>query len=267
MASDGTDDTVDRGGDVGAVDDESRRVDGDESTDAPDPSPFVWEAELDDDTNDGDERTEPTPSDSAWAADPSPRRTLDPDPYLFAGETARERVDVGRGWVVATSHRLLVFDPDSSGKRFVTVDRPNVVDVGMRGRGHTQVRSYALRAGLYAAVLLVGGLAARSLGVQSLFAASPDVGNTPGVGGLVSLLSLVGTLVGLLVDLLFFGGLALALVALGLGGWYLRGRQPTLVVERAGEDDIELELPSHAVGRRAVEGLERALAEELGVRD
>jgi hypothetical protein len=295
MASDGTDeDESDRVGDVGDPDPVD---DADGATEA---ASFVWEAELDDDTSgeavedahaartrpgetdesdgetdesDGEtdesddpgRRSEPPPSGDARDSGPTPPRTLDPGRYLFTGETVATRVDVGRGWVVATSHRLLAFDPDASGRRFVTVDRPNVVDVRVTGGGSRRVRASALRAGLYAVVLLGGGLAARSLGLGSLFATNVDVGTTPGVGGLVSLLSLVGALVALLVDLLVVGGAVLGLVALGLGVWYTRGRQPTLVVERAGEDALTVPLPSHAVGRRLVDGLERVLAEELAV--
>ncbi|WP_372911495.1 hypothetical protein [Salinigranum sp.] len=284
MASDGTEgDEFDRAGDVGDGDS------ADSADVATEATSFVWEAELDgeasgrsvgethevkgpDDTDDETggsgnpaRRSEAPPTGDARDDGPTPPRTLDPGQYLFTGETVETRVDVGRGWVVATSHRLLTFDPDASGRRFVTVDRPNVVDVRVTGGGGRRVRSSALRAGLYAVVLLVGGLAARSLGLESLFVTNVDVGTTPGVGGLVSLLSLAGALVALLVDLLFVGGAVLGLAALGLGVWYARGRQPTLVVERAGEDALTVPLPSHAVGKRLVDGLERALAEELAV--
>jgi hypothetical protein len=281
MASDGTEgDEFDRASDVG---------DGDSADVTAEATSFVREAELDeaasgrsvgetheakgpDETDDetggsGDPapRSGAPPTGDAGDGGPTPPRTLDPGQYLFTGETVATRVDVGRGWVVATSHRLLTFDPDASGRRFVTVDRPNVVDVRVTGGGSRRVRSSALRAGLYAVVLLGGGLAAHSLGLESLFVTNADVGTTPGVGGLVSLLSLAGALVALLVDLLFVGGAVLGLAALGLGVWYARGRQPTLVVERAGEDALTVPLPSHAVGRRVVDGLERALVEELAV--
>jgi hypothetical protein len=282
MASDGTEgNEFDRAGDAGDADPAD-----DDATEA---TSFVWEAARDEETSgrsvedaheargpDGTDdetdgsvdpapRSGPPPTGDARDDGPTPPRTLDPRHYLFAGETVETRVDVGRGWVVATSHRLLTFDPDASGRRFVTVDRPNVVGVRVTGGGSRRVRSSALRAGLYAVVLLVGGLAARSLGLESLFVTNADVGNTPGVGGLVSLLSLVGALVALLVDLLLVGGAVLGLAALGFGVWYARGRQPTLIVERAGEDALTVSLPSHAVGRRLADGLERALAEELAV--
>lgn len=293
MGSDGTDARDDsdalRGGDVTDARDAAERSGfGDDGDDC---GGFVWDVELDDDRpkrgTTGGERetaeaaeTTDTVGDGTDPADPARdresldrpdgagstvSRTLDPERYLLAGETIAERVDVRRGWVVATSHRLLVFDPESSSTRFVTVERPNVVDVRTTGGGNRRIRSYAGRAGLYGVVLLTGGFVARGLGLRSLFTASPDVGTTPGVSGLVSALSLVGTLASLVVDLLFFGGLAAGLVGLALGVWYVRGRQPTLVVERAGEDDLEFELPSNAVGRRLVDSLERGLSEELAL--
>lgn len=299
MASDGTDDT-DESDAVGDGDDTGRRDADERSGFTPadseaEPASFVWGAEVDDERNDSDERRERTktagesetretaetddlggngtdppdppldgsipdrPSDASSAVS----RTLDPERYLFAGETIVERVDVRRGWVAATSHRLLVFDPEASGTRFVTVERPNVLEVRTTGGGSRRIRSYAVRAGLYAAVLLAGGAVARGLGLRSLFATSPDVGSTLGVGGLVSVLSLVGVLVGLLVDLLVVGGLAAGVAGVALGVWYVRGRQPTLVVERAGETHITLELPSDAIGRRLVDAIEQAFREEL----
>ena len=286
MGADGTDSAAFDGGDDADASDGAVSADGTPNADdATGSTSFVWEDELADDAG---EHAEPTdantgqaagppvtePSDVDAASEPASlgvresapaSSTLDPERYLLAGESVVERVDVRRGWVVATSHRLLVFDPDSSGKRFETVDRPNVVDVRTTGGGSRRVRSYALRAGLYAIVLGGGGVMARSLGLGSLFATAPGVGNTPGVGGLVSVLSLVGALVGFLVDLLFVGAFVAGTLALALGVWYVRGRQPTLVVERAGEEALELDLPSPAVGRRAVEGLERALGAELTV--
>lgn len=280
MGSDGTDSTDDSdafgGRDVTDVRDADDRSDVEEADDERDQrGTAAGENETSesreasdtagDETNSADRAFDGEPLDGPHGANSTVSRTLDPERYLLAGETIAERVDVRRGWVVATSHRLLVFDPESSGTRFVTVERPNVVDVRTTGGGSQRIRSYALRAGLYAVVLLTGGFVARGLGLRSLFTANPDVGTTPGVGGLVSALSLVGTLVGVVVDLLLFSGLAAGVVGLALGVWYVRGRQPTLVVERAGEADVELELPSNAVGRRLVDGLERAFSEELAL--
>lgn len=260
----------DGGGSGGGFDGPSPNEDSRESDG--EPTSFVWDDVSDRTAQEGggdpvlDAEPEPgavSSTDVGSGDDSPPRRTLDPERYLLAGETLDEYIDVRRGWVVATSHRLVVFDPDADGKRFVTVDRPNVLDVRTTGGGDSRLRLYAFRAGLYAVALLASGSVARGLGLRDLFTASPDVGSTPGVGGLVSALSLVGALVGLVVDVVFFGGLLTGVVALALYAFYRRGRAPTLVVERAGEDDLELELPSNAVGRRVVARLERAFSDEL----
>lgn len=216
-------------------------------------TPFVW-------TETGDS----PPSDAETArseTDADTRHRLAPERYLLAGETIVEQHDVNAGWVAVTTHRLLVFDPNSRGRRFETVDRPNVVGVGTTGGGSRTIRPYVWRAVGYAVVLLGGGLLVRAAGLQSLFAA-PETG-APGVDGVLSVLSLVGALVGLLVTLLFVAGGLAAVTALGLGAWSLRSREPTLVVERAGDDDIALRLPPTVDGGRLVAGIENALADEL----
>jgi hypothetical protein len=194
---------------------------------------------------------------------------LSPDRYLLAGERVVERVDLGPAWVAATTHRLLVFDPDADPgtRRFEAIDRPNVVGVRVSDEGNPAVLGYASKALLFALILLGGGLVAGSVGLGSLFstASGTGAGTTPGIGGLTSMLSLAGALLGLFVDALRVGGVVAGGAALALGVWYLRGRRPTLVVERAGDDDVTVTLPSRPVGDRVVETLERALADELAV--
>jgi hypothetical protein len=160
---------------------------------------------------------------------------------------------------------VLVFDPTSDGPRFAAVDRPNVVGVRTTHGGDPTVLTLLSRAVVYCVLLLGAGVAARSLGFESLFVLDTGVADTPGIGGLVSMLSLARSLLGLFVDALFVGGVVAGLAAFVLAGWYLRGREPTLVVERAGDDDLSVRLPSRETGDRAVERLERLLADELAV--
>ena len=229
-------------------------------------------SDADDDVADSDDRDGNVDSDERDDIadnddrdDESSRRpsTLSPERYLLAGETIVERVDVGRGWVTATTHRVLVFDPDSDGKRFEAVDRPNVVGVRTRDGGDPTPLAYLPRTVVYSVLLLGGGLVAQSYGLRSLFSVSTDAAEMPGVGGVTSMLSLAGALMGLLVDALLVGGVVAGLAALALAAWYLRSRHPALVIERAGDDDVTFRLPSAAVGDRAVETLERVLSEEL----
>ncbi|WP_380675644.1 hypothetical protein [Salinigranum sp. GCM10025319] len=249
---------------------ESDRASGDAAS-------FVWTTDLstnaaddgdredfDDDDGGGDDDSWDSNVDSDDQDESSERpSTLSPERYLLAGETVTERVDVGRGWVAATTHRVLVFDPDSEGKRFAAVDRPNVVGIRTTDGGDPTPLAYLPRAVVYSVLLLGGGLIARSYGLRSLFSVSPGATEMPGVSGVLSMLSLAGALMGLLVDALLVGGGVAGLAALALAAWYLRSRHPTLVIERAGDDDVTLRLPAAAVGDRAVETLERVLAEEL----
>ncbi|WP_318569797.1 hypothetical protein [Salinigranum marinum] len=223
-----------------------------------DPASFVWSTDLSATETEADAEPESEPEPESEAA-------LSPTRYLLAGEAITERIDVGRGWVVATTHRVLVYDPAAAGTRFTSIDRPNVVGVGTTGGGNATVLGYVSRAVVYAVLLLGSGLVARSFGLRSLFSVSSGAAETPGVGGLLSFLSLAGTLLGLFVDALILGGVVAGLVAVALAVWYLRGRQPTLVVERAGDDDVTIRLPSAAAGQRAVGRLERELADELAV--
>lgn len=219
-----------------------------------DSSGFVWNTPL----SNGGPAPEPNPEPATEPA----LSTLPPERYLLAGEAVVERVDLGRGWVAATTHRVLVFDPEGEGTRFDSVDRPNVVGVRTTTGGDPARLGYVSRAVLYAVLLLGGWLAARSVGLASLFSV-PDADVT-GIGGLLSMLSLAGRLLTLFVDALLVGGAVAALAAAVLAAWYLRGRHPALVVERAGDDDdVTLRLPTAVAGDRAVEALEQVLADEL----
>jgi hypothetical protein len=194
------------------------------------------------------------------------RERLTPERYLLAGETVVDRHETRAGWVAVTTHRLLAFDPEGDGKRFEAVDRANVVAVRTADGGSAELRSALVRALGYAVVLLGGGLVGRSLGLRSLFSTptGTDAGAV-GLGGLLSVLSLVGAFVGLVVDLLLVAGVVAALAAVGLGVWYLRSRRSTLVVERAGEAAVSLAVPTATAGDRIVDALERELHDELAV--
>jgi hypothetical protein len=197
--------------------------------------------------------------------DGSQPATLAPERYLLAGESLVERVDIGHGWIAATTHRVVVFSPDAEGRRFDAIDRPNVVGIRTTDGGDLTVLGYASRAGAYGLLLLGGWIAARAFGLGSLFAVDAGVADAPGVDGLLSMLSLAGTLLDVLVTALLVGGIVAGAAAVVLAGWYYRSRGPALVVERAGGDDVVLQLPSAAVGERAIETLERTLADELAV--
>jgi hypothetical protein len=204
-------------------------------------------------------------------SEPEPPSTggaiLPPERYLLAGERLVERIDVGSGWVVATTHRVVVFDPDDGTRteRFVAIDRPNVVGVRTGGGGDPRLLGYVSRAAVSALLLLGSGAVAESVGLRTLFDTDLAPVGAPGVAGLTSMLAVAGDLLGLLVDVFLVGGSVAAVAAFLLAGAYLRRRRPTLVIERAGGDDVVVRLPSRQSGERAVETLARALADELAV--
>jgi hypothetical protein len=222
----------------------------DDDTDA-----FVW---------DGSVAADPGESpDETAAAGGGQRARLAPERYLFAGERVVQQESLDPGWVAVTTHRLLVFDPDAEGRRFEAVDRLNVVGVTATAGGSPRARSLLPRVAAYAVVLLSCGLAGRAVGLRSLFSSVPETSGAPGVDGLLSVVGLVGSLLGGLVDLLVVAGVVAGLVAVSLVAWDVRDRTPTLVVERAGDDDIRVELPTASSGRDVVDGIEWALADEL----
>lgn len=205
---------------------------------------------------------------SALEDGPEPVETtnaVDPERYLLAGEETVATCAVRRGWLVVTTHRVLAFDPGSDGQRFHAVDRLNVVDVGASGGGDDTVLGYAVRAALYSVLCLGGGMVARSLGLRSVFTVAPGTVDAPGVSGLTSMLSLASALVGLLVDGLLVVGLLAAVAAVGLGAYFLRERHPTLTVEVAGGDPLEVALAPSADPTATVEAVRDALEPELGL--
>lgn len=178
---------------------------------------------------------------------------------LYDGETVEHSVDVDSARVVVTSHRVLAFTPELEGENFQQVDRPNVegITTGSRTREEILLR-YGVRAGVYGFLLVGAGLL---IDFESIVG-DIDVaaGGSAGKLGLRGILQTTQTMIDLLAQLdellLLFGVLALVLAAVFLGVfWYLR--EPTLVIETAGEgQDIHVPRPAdEAVTRR----LERAL--------
>ena len=163
---------------------------------------------------------------------------------LYDGESIQERVSVGTGGVVVTTHRLLAFTPDRAGANFSQVDRPNVDGVEVRTGGEFRFLERAVKAIVVGVALLVAGFTVSLDGmVEGISLESGGAASAVGIGGMLGLL---GTMLGLLArldDLMrLFGGLALAFGAVVLAV-YLWSRERLLVVAVAGGDDIELAAP------------------------
>lgn len=166
------------------------------------------------------------------------------DDLLYDGESVLEVVDVGTSQVVVTSHRVLAFTPEMDGRNFQQADRPNAVAVDTSALAKSTLLERGLRYLVIGGVLIVAG---------TVFDFGSMLGGTEletggagqlGLGGIMeitqSLLNLMQNLDQLLQ---MFGalGLLLAVVLLGVY-WFLR--DPTLVVEMAGEEeDIHVPRP------------------------
>ncbi len=163
---------------------------------------------------------------------------------LYDGESIQERVPVGAGGVVVTSHRLLAFTPDRDGPNFSQVDRPNVDGVEVDTGGEFRFLELAVKAIVVGVALLVAGFTVSLDGmVQGISLESNGAASAVGIGGMLGLLQTMLGLLAQLDDLMrVFGGLALAFGAVVLAV-YLRSRERLLVVAVAGGDDIELAAP------------------------
>jgi hypothetical protein len=176
---------------------------------------------------------------------------------LYDGETVRETVDLAAGQVVVTSHRVLAFTPRTEGANFRQADLPNVEGVGLGAQTEADLLERALRFGVIGAVLLGFGV------VVDFGSIVGDVdltgGEAAGQIGIGGVLGPIQTMLGLIRSLdqymQLFGAVALVLGVVLFGVyWYLR--EPTVVIEVAGGDDIHVpraERDTDVVGR-----LERA---------
>ncbi len=166
------------------------------------------------------------------------------DGLLYDGESIQERVPVGAGGVVVTTHRLLAFTPDREGANFSQVDRPNVEGVDIRTGGEFHFLERAVKAIVVGVALLAAGFTVSLDGmVGGISLESGGAASAVGIGGMLGLLQTMLGLLAQLDDLMrVFGGLALAFGAVVLAV-YLWSRERLLVVAVAGGEDIELAAP------------------------
>ncbi|WP_225335601.1 hypothetical protein [Halomicrobium urmianum] len=160
---------------------------------------------------------------------------------LYEGEETVERVTVGGGGVVVTTHRVLAFTPDAEGSNYEAVERPNVAGVERRATGEDRLLGVAAKVVVVGLALTGAGLA---IDMNSLIG---DVSLSSGTGavGMGGVLSTVQTMLDLLAHLdevvTVVGALAL-LVGVVLLGAYARTRERVLVVEVAGDEDVTVSL-------------------------
>ena len=168
------------------------------------------------------------------------------DELLYDGEESIERVRIGEGGVVVTSHRVLVFTPGGDGANFRDVDRPNVVGVAAGTSGEWAFLERAIKALVAGGVLLVAG---QTVSLDSMVEGI-EIGASAGQVGMGGMLGLLQTFLSLMAQLdellTLFGALALLFGAIVLGV-YAWSREAELVVSVAGdEEDLRLPAPDDA---------------------
>lgn len=159
---------------------------------------------------------------------------------LYSGEDVETEVEVDEGAVVVTSHRVLTFTPETEGANFDSVDRPNVAGVARTTRGSVEYLRQAVKALLVGAVLVAAG---RVVSLDDMVGGI-DLGSTGGAGmGLGGFLAMMQTLLDVLAvldEILTAAGALALLLGSALLGAYALTREDLLVVEVAGDDDVEL---------------------------
>jgi len=181
------------------------------------------------------------------------------DDLLYDGEAVETEVEVDEGAVVVTSHRVLAFTPERDGANYDSVERPNVTGVERTNRGTVAPLFHAVKA------LLVGGVLVAAGQLVSLddMVGGIDLGTTGGAGmGLGGFLSLMQSLLNLLAmldEIMTVAGAVALLLGAALLGAYAWSREDLLVVQVAGDDDLELPAGEDADDEPVADRLDQAV--------
>jgi len=181
----------------------------------------------------------------------------DPEDLLYEGERIEERVGFGAGELVVTSHRLLVFAPESSGSQFETIDRPNVVGLAIGHDGDASLLARALKWAFGGVALVV---ASQFVDLNGLVG-DVDFGSAAGIGmgGLFGMLQTMLNLITRIDELMrIFGALAVILGMVMLAA-YMLTRDRVLTVALAGREDAVVPVPE-GVDDDTVEAVRAALS-------
>ncbi|GAA0210542.1 hypothetical protein [Halobaculum roseum] len=202
-----------------------------------------------DDSGDGtDDRTGDEIGDGAV-----PTSGTDPiEPLLYAGEEVRASLPVADGRLVATDHRVLAYAPDADPDERATlraVHRVNVTDVSPS----STATDWLVRPIAYT---VVGGLAmvlgGSVVSFDSMGASMPDSAGATGLGGLLSMVGGVLSVLSIVDDALRVAGAVSLLLGVALMGVYAATRGREVVVETEGEADT-LRVDAAGVDDDAVE--------------
>jgi hypothetical protein len=177
---------------------------------------------------------------------------------LYDGEEIRDSVDVETSTVVVTSHRLLVFTPDGDGPNFRQVDRPNVDGVSAGTRSETERLEQGVRYGVIGAVLVIAGTVIDLDSLLGDVSGATQSASEFGFGGFMGTLQSMMALLTRLDELLQIAGVLALFLSVVLLGVYWYTREPTLVIEVAGDDDVHV--PRSTGASECVQRLQTAVA-------
>lgn len=176
----------------------------------------------------------------------------------YDGEEITETVAVGEGGVVVTTHRLLVFSPESDGEAFSHVDLPNVDGIETVEAGERRFLELGAKAGIVGTVLLLSGALIPLDELVGEVSFGEGAGRI-GIGGVVNVIQSILGVLRALDDLLLVLGALAFLLAAGALGWYLQTREQQLRIERAGDDPLMLGIGDGALPDGTLRQLRRAI--------
>jgi hypothetical protein len=176
--------------------------------------------------------------------DPSRQWRDEVDRLLYEGETVEERVELEEGaTLVVTSHRVLAFKPSLEGPNFEQVDRPNVEGVSTGALADSDLLSSALQWGVIGIVLIAGGFLVNLDSLVGEVNLDTSSAGQIGIGGFMGMMQGVMDLLALLDDGMRLFGALFLLLAVVFVGVYVWGRERTLVIRVAGDEDVHLPRP------------------------
>jgi hypothetical protein len=176
---------------------------------------------------------------------------------LYAGEQPRAAMQIADGYLVATTHRLLVYTPRGDGANLQVVQRPNASALTHDASGNTMLLKpivYTVGGGLLLAIL------GTVLDFGSMAGAVPSIeGPGIGVGSILAQVSSLLAMVAIVDEVMAVVGALSLLVGMLLIGVYLYTRQSEIVVTVAGESDLRIAAGS------ATNSDTETFAEEAGI--
>jgi len=187
------------------------------------------------------------------------------DDLLYDGETVEEAVDFEEASVVVTTHRVLAFDGESEGPTLQQAERPNVETVSTGANSEMDLLARGVKAGVIGLVLVGAGFVVDFGSIIGDVNLNAETARRVGMGEIMGTMqSLLNFMTQLDYLMQVFGALAVFMSVVFFGVYWLT-RDPTLVVEVAGDDDLHLPRPAEAT--EVAERIERAILPETPEQD